>query len=79
MCMNNGRTLEKIFNSKPEGVRSAGRPKLRSEDGVNENVKTLEVRNWKSATLDRDKLVQLLKKAKAHQGLSINNNDNDIL
>jgi hypothetical protein len=39
--MNNGRTREKIFNSKPEGVRSAGRPKLQLEDGVNENVKTL--------------------------------------
>ena len=30
----NDRTIKKIFNTKPDGVRSAGRPKLRWEDGV---------------------------------------------
>jgi hypothetical protein len=29
MSMNNDRTLKKIFNTKPDGVRKAGRPKLR--------------------------------------------------
>ena len=29
VCMNNDRTLKKIFNTKPDGVRSVGRLKLR--------------------------------------------------
>jgi hypothetical protein len=29
VCMNNDRTLKNIFNTKPEAVRCAGRPKLR--------------------------------------------------
>ena len=32
--MNNDRTVKKIFNTKPDGARSVGRPKLRWEDGV---------------------------------------------
>jgi hypothetical protein len=32
--MKNDMTLKKIFNTKPDGARSAGRPKLRWEDGV---------------------------------------------
>lgn len=34
MCMDSDRTLKKILNSKPEGVRSVRRPELRWEDGV---------------------------------------------
>jgi len=29
VCMNNDRTIKKIFNAKPDGVRRVGRPKLR--------------------------------------------------
>ena len=36
--MNNDRMLKKIFNTKPDGVRSGGRPKLRWEDGVDEDI-----------------------------------------
>jgi hypothetical protein len=28
ICMSNERTLKKVFNTKPEGTRSVGRPKL---------------------------------------------------
>ena len=35
--MNDDRTLKKIFNTKPDGARSAGRPKLRWEDGVDQD------------------------------------------
>jgi hypothetical protein len=67
--MNNDRTLKKIFNTKPDGVRRAGRPKLRWEDGVDQDMRILEVKNWKKVTLDRDEGAKLLKKARAHQGL----------
>jgi hypothetical protein len=41
--VNNDRTL-KIFNTKPNGVRRVGRPKLRREDGVAQTMRILESR-----------------------------------
>jgi len=70
MHMNDGRTLKEIFNTKPDGVRRVGRPKLRWEDGVDQDMRILEVKNWKKVALDRDEWAKLLKKARAHQGLS---------
>ena len=69
MLVNSNRTLENEFNTKP-GVRSVGRPKLRWEGGVYQDMKTPGVKNWKNATLDKDEWTQLLNKAKAHRGLS---------
>jgi hypothetical protein len=43
MRMNNDRILKKIFNTKPDGVRRAGRPKLRWEDGVDQDMRILRV------------------------------------
>ena len=39
VCVNN-RALEQLFSTKPEGIRNVGRPKLRLEDDVNEDMKT---------------------------------------
>jgi hypothetical protein len=41
---------------------------LRWEDGVDQDTRTLEVKNWKKVALDRDEWAKLLKKARAHQG-----------
>ena len=41
--MNNDRTLKKIFNTKPDGARSVGRPKLRWEDDVDQDMGILGV------------------------------------
>ena len=68
--VNNDRTLKKIFNAKPDGVRRDGRLKLRWEDGVDQDMRILEIKNWKKVALDRDEWEKLLKKARAHQGLS---------
>jgi hypothetical protein len=62
--------VKKIFNTKPDGERSGGRLKLRWEDGVDQDMRILGVKNWKKVTLNSDKWVQHLKKARAHQGLS---------
>ena len=70
MRMNNNRTLKKIFNTKPDGVRSIGRPKLRWEHGVDQDIRILGVKNWKKVALDRDEWAKFLRKARAHQGLS---------
>ena len=68
--MNNDRSLKKIFNTKPDAARSVGRPKLRWEDGVDQYMWILGVKNWKNVALNRDEWTKFLKKARAHQGLS---------
>ena len=70
MRMNNDRTLKKIFNTKSDGARSVGRPKLPWEDGVDQDMRILGVKNWEKVTLNRDEWAKLLRKARAHQGLS---------
>jgi hypothetical protein len=39
------RTVQKVFNSKPCGSRKIGRPKLRWEDGVLQDIRV-----WTSGT-----------------------------
>jgi hypothetical protein len=67
---NDNRTLKKIFNTKPDGARSVGRSKLRSEDGVVQDMRILGVKNWRKVHLNRDERAKLLKKAMAYQRLS---------
>jgi len=38
MRTNDNRTLKKIFNTKLDGVRRVGRPKMRWEDGVDRDM-----------------------------------------
>ena len=68
--MNNDRILKKIFKTKPDDVRSVGRQKLRRKDGVDQDMRISEVKNWKIFALDRDEWAKRLKKARTHQGLS---------
>jgi hypothetical protein len=68
--MSNERTIKKIFNTKPDGARTVGRPKLRWEKGVVQDTRILNVKNWKKAALKRDEWAKLVKKARAHQRLS---------
>jgi hypothetical protein len=68
--MNDNRTLNKMLNTKLDGVRRVGRPKMRWEDDVDQDMRIPDVKNWKKVALDRDEWAKLLKKARAHQGLS---------
>ena len=70
VCMNSDRTIKRIFNTKPDGARSGGRPKLRWEDGVDQDMRISGVKNWKKVAINRDEWAQLLKMARALQGLS---------
>jgi hypothetical protein len=64
------RTIKKIFNTKPEGTRKVGRPKLRWEEYVCEDIRILGVKNWRSVALNREEWRIILRKAMAHKGLS---------
>ena len=70
MRMKNDRTIKKIFNAKPDGVRRVGRPKLRWEDGVDQDMRILKVKNWKRVARNIDEWTKLLKKARVQHGLS---------
>ena len=43
---------------------------MRKEDGVDQDMRILEVKNRKKVALDRDEWAKILKKARAHHGLS---------
>jgi hypothetical protein len=49
--MENNRTVKKVFNTKPIGIKTIGRPKLRWEDDVIQDMKTLGVNNWRSLAM----------------------------
>jgi hypothetical protein len=49
--------------------RPRGRPRLRWEDGVEEDVAKLGCKNWKIVTLNREGWKKLLKEVEAHPGL----------
>jgi hypothetical protein len=67
--MDNSRTVKKVFNTKPIGIRKTGRPKLRWEDDVIQDVKSLGVKNWRNVAMEKESWQKLLRKARAHVGL----------
>jgi hypothetical protein len=68
--MDNNRTVKKVFNTKPMGTRKVGRSKLRWEDDVIQDIKTLGVKNWRNVAMEKESWQKLLRKARSHVGLS---------
>jgi hypothetical protein len=68
--MENNRTVKKVFDTRPERTRKIGRPKLICEDGVTQDIKALRVENLRNVAMGREYWRKLLKKARAHTGLS---------
>jgi hypothetical protein len=60
--MENSRTVSKVFDTRAEGTRRTGSPKLRWEDGVG-------VRNCRNVVMNRENWLKPLKKARADTGL----------
>jgi hypothetical protein len=50
----NCRTVKKVFDTRPEGTRNIGRPKLRWEDGVIQDIRALGVKNWRNVAMNRE-------------------------
>ena len=61
--------VKKLTLLRPEGSRRADRPKLRWLDEVEEDLRTLGIRDWRRRALDRDRWKEVLKAAKAQNGL----------
>jgi hypothetical protein len=57
------RTVQKVFNSKPYGSRKIGRLKLKWEDGVLQDIRALDSKNWMDMAMRREEWQRLLWKA----------------
>jgi hypothetical protein len=68
--MDSNWVTKRMFNTRPEGKRGTGRPKLRWEDSVDHDIRILGERNWRNVAFSREEWRKLLKKARVHAGLS---------
>jgi hypothetical protein len=62
--MDGARMAKKVSVSKPEGRRDIGRQKLRSLDGVEDDVKALGIRRWRIKAQDRNEWTAIRREAK---------------
>jgi hypothetical protein len=52
--MTEDNTMQKIKRWKPMSKRPIGRPKMRWEDDILEDIRSMDVRNWKKLAHNRD-------------------------
>jgi hypothetical protein len=45
--MDQGRTVKKILESKPEGSRRRGRPRMRCLEDVEKDLREIKVKRWR--------------------------------
>ena len=67
--MEEDRMPKKIFTDELEGTRRRGRPGKRWEEEVERDLQELGVRRWRELVADRKKWKDIVRKAKAHNGL----------
>ena len=67
--MDEHRIPKKILKTKPEGKRSAGRPKSRWSDAAFANLRTMGVTSWETLAADRPGWRSMLEKARTLNGL----------
>jgi hypothetical protein len=54
-----------------------GRPRLRWEECVWQDIRILDVNNWRSVALNGEEWRAILRKARAHKGLSCHDDDDE--
>ena len=64
--MNETRSVKKIFEGKLEG-KGRGRPRLRWINDVEDDLRKLGVKRWRTKTLDREEWASIIREAKAKQ------------
>jgi len=63
--MNETRSVKKIFEGKLEGRRGKRRPGLRWINDVEDDLRKLGVKRWRTKTLDREEWASIIREAKA--------------
>jgi hypothetical protein len=61
--------IKRLMIVKPEGKRKRGRPKMRWMDGVEKDLRKLDVVNWRAKAQETDGRRKFLEQAKTHEGL----------
>ena len=56
--------MQKIKRWKPMSKRPIGRPKIRCEDGVLEDIKSINISNWKKVAQIRDSWKKVVEQAR---------------
>jgi hypothetical protein len=67
--MEKDRMPKKIFTQELEGTRRRGRPRKGWREEVERDIQVLGVRRWRELVTDRTKWRDIVRQAKAHNGL----------
>jgi hypothetical protein len=67
--MDTTRIVKKVTEWEPRSSRPVRRPRLRWLDQEEEDLKKMEVTNWREDCKDRRLWNEIVKQAKTHQGL----------
>jgi hypothetical protein len=59
------RCVKKIFDGKLEGRRGKGRPRLRWINDVEDELRKLGVKRWRTKALDREEWASIVREANA--------------
>jgi hypothetical protein len=63
--MNETRSVKKMFEGKLEERRGRGRPRLRWINDVEDDLRKLSVKRWRTKALEREEWAAIVKEAKA--------------
>lgn len=66
--MDQGRTVKKIFASKPNRSSRKGRTRLRWLEDVEEGLPEMKVKRWRQEAIHKEKLPSIITEAKTLRG-----------
>jgi hypothetical protein len=67
--MTNEIVAKTIYKWKPDATRQKGRPRVRWEDDVRNDMRKMGVSNWKETTQERKKWKEVIEQAETHKEL----------